>query len=140
VAERWVNALNLTGKRPDVEAFLDEIDAVCLRHGMSISFFDAEECTRQNADAHCAALAPPHPAHRRTTIDGQRAILYWDTFAWVAQGVAVDVVGQGDTEREAVESFRRSLAEEWRMRPAPPPMPELLEALWAGLPEWDGER
>lgn len=160
MAERWVNALGDLSESPRVDAFLIEIDAVCRRHGMSVNHrgsggsFEIEVYSPSSAarllqasDAlppDCIYGPPPIPLPKRATIDGQRAILYWDTHAYaVAQGVDCDVAAQGETEQEAVARFSRCLATEVRVglgqAPAPP-MRAMLGALWAGLPEWSGER
>lgn len=39
--KRWVRRLNREQRVPEVDAFLSEIEAVCKKHGMSISHEDS---------------------------------------------------------------------------------------------------
>jgi hypothetical protein len=40
--QRWIKSQNTRGTNPAIDAFLDEIVAVCKKHGMSISHEDQQ--------------------------------------------------------------------------------------------------
>jgi hypothetical protein len=82
---------------------------------------------------------------KRATVYDQKVIIYWDSVAYVVQGIDDDIAAQGVSPEAAMASYTHTLRGERLLRSSGnvsvcpmTPMAAMLRAIWVALSPWEG--